>query len=297
MTSLKGTIIKGIAGFYYVATVESGIYACRARGIFRKEKKKPLVGDLVEVEVTDEKDREASLTRILPRRNSLIRPAVANIDQALVLFALRSPDPDGMLLDRFLILMEAQKVPVVVCFNKADLAGDSEALRWRSIYEKCGYDIYVISAEFDRGTDELRQCLRGKTTVVAGPSGAGKSTLTNLMQNVVKMETGELSEKLRRGKNTTRHAELLPLGGGTFFCDTPGFTSLDLPAIEAKELDEFFPEFAPYRQNCRFQDCVHLQEPDCAVRKAQEEGLISRERYEHYRRFYEELKEREKNRW
>ena len=297
MASLKGTIIKGIAGFYYVATVESGIYACRARGIFRKDNQKPLVGDRVEIEVTDEQDKEANVVRILPRKNALIRPAVANVDQAMLLFALRSPDPDGTLLDRFLLLMETQQVPVLICFNKTDLAGDAEAARWREIYESCGYDVHLISAGLEQGTEELKACLQGKTTVVAGPSGAGKSTLTNLMQTAVHMETGELSEKLGRGKNTTRHAELVPLDGDTFFCDTPGFTSLDLPGIEAADRDQYFPEFAPYREQCRFPDCAHMQEPDCAVRDAVDEDKISRERYEHYRRFYEELKDREKNRW
>ena len=292
MTRLSGTIVKGIAGFYYVSTVESGIYACRARGIFRKDGKKPLVGDRVTIEVLDEKDKEANLIELLPRKNALIRPAVANVDQAMVLFALRSPDPDATLLDRFLLRMAQQQVPVVICFNKLDLVEQSAAARWKDIYKACGYEVFLISADREVGVAELKERLAGKTTVVAGPSGAGKSTLTNRIQDVVRMETGSLSEKLQRGKNTTRHAELLPLGENTFFCDTPGFTSLEMPEIPAEELDGYFPEFGPYRGTCRFPDCAHLQEPDCAVRGAVENGAIPQERYQHYTRFYSELKEK-----
>ena len=292
MASLTGTIIKGIAGFYYVATVGSGIYACRARGIFRKEKTKPLVGDRVEIEVLDEKDKEANLIRIQPRKNALIRPAVANVDQAMLLFSLQSPDPDATLLDRFLIMMEKQEVPTVLCFNKTDLVEENEGRRWKDIYTACGYEVFLISAGKEEGIAELKERLQGKTTVVAGPSGVGKSTLTNLMQDVVRMETGELSEKLRRGKNTTRHAELVPLGEDTFFCDTPGFTSLDIPDLQPQELGAYFPEFEPFRGMCRYPDCAHMEEPDCAIRGAVEEGKISAERYRHYQRFYEELKEK-----
>ena len=294
---MTGTIIKGIAGFYYVAVAESGIYACKARGIFRKERQKPLVGDRVEIEVLDEKDKEGNLVRILPRRNKLIRPAVANVDQAMVLFALHDPDPDSTLIDRFLVTMEKQQLPVILCFNKTDLAEDKEIGRWMDLYTGCGYEVFPIRAEKEEGTEELRQRLAGKTTVVAGPSGAGKSTLTNVLMRTIHMETGTLSEKLKRGKNTTRHAELVPLGRDTFFCDTPGFTALDMPAMECGELAACFPEFRPYLRQCRFPDCAHLHEPDCAVQDACREGVIAAGRYEHYRRFYEELKELEKRRF
>ncbi len=294
---MTGTIIKGIAGFYYVAVAGSGIYACKARGIFRKDRQKPLVGDHVEIEVLDERDKEANLVRILPRRNALVRPAVANVDQAMILFALRDPDPDGMLLDRFLVSMERQQVPVLLCFNKTDLAEDEEIRRWMDLYAGCGYEVFPIRAEKEEGTDALRQRLAGRTTVVAGPSGAGKSTLTNVLLRTVHMETGALSEKLKRGKNTTRHAELVPLGDDTFFCDTPGFTALDMPAMECGELASCFPEFRPYLTQCRFPDCSHLHEPDCAVQEACRDGKISSERFEHYRRFFGELKELEKRRY
>ena len=294
---MTGKIIKGIAGFYYVSVAGSGIYACKARGIFRKDGQKPLVGDMVEIEVLDERDKEANLTAILPRRNALVRPAVANVDQAMILFALHEPDPDGMLLDRFLITMERQQIPAFLCFNKTDLAETEEIRRWMDIYTGCGYDVFPIRADAEEGTDAVRQRLAGKTTVVAGPSGAGKSTLTNVLLHTAHMETGVLSEKLKRGKNTTRHAELVPLDDNTFFCDTPGFTALDMPVMPCGELAACFPEFRPCLQGCRFPDCSHLHEPDCAVQEALREGKIAPERYDHYRRFYEELKEAEKRRY
>ncbi len=293
---MTGRIIKGIAGFYYVAA-DRGVYECRAKGIFRKEKRKPLVGDRVEIEVIDEADRTANVVRILPRKNSLIRPQVANADQAMVFFALKSPNPESGLLDRFLISMEKQRIPVFICFNKRDIADSAEASHWRDIYTSCGYDVLLISAERQEGTEEVIRRLKGKTTVVAGPSGAGKSTLTNLMQDEVHMETGELSRKLGRGKNTTRHSELIALGEDTYFCDTPGFTSLDLPEMEPEELQRYFPEFEQYEPYCRFQGCSHIREPDCGVRDAVENGKIFRERYDNYCRFYEELREMKKRRY
>lgn len=294
---MKGKIVKGIAGFYYVSTVESGIYECKAKGIFRKDGQKPLVGDLVRIDVLSEADRTANVTEILPRKNQLIRPAVANVDQAMLLFALKSPNPDGVLLDRFLVMMARQNVPVFLCFNKQDLVSDEEAGYWRDLYTSCGYDVILCSAGRDEGVGEVKRRLYGKTTVAAGPSGVGKSTLTNLLQTEVVMETGEISRKLRRGRNTTRHAELLPMGNETYICDTPGFTSVELPYMEKEELQQYFPEFAPYEPNCRFSLCSHISEPDCGVKQALEEGKIPRERYEHYRLFYEELKEREKRRY
>ena len=296
-TCMTGKIIKGIAGFYYVAVAGSGVYACKAKGIFRKERQKPLVGDLVRIDVLDEQEREANLTDILPRKNALIRPAVANVDQAMILFALREPDPDGMLLDRFLVTMEQQGIPVILCFNKTDLAGREEVRRWKDIYAAAGYEVLAIRALEEEGAEIVRQHLEGRTTVVAGPSGAGKSTLTNALLRTAHMETGALSEKLRRGKNTTRHAELVPLGPETFFCDTPGFTALEMPYMEPETLAACFPEFRPYETACRFPDCAHLQEPDCGVREALENGQIRPERYAHYCRFYEELKERKKRRY
>ncbi|MEE8886351.1 MAG: ribosome small subunit-dependent GTPase A [Eubacteriales bacterium] len=293
---MQGRIIRGIAGFYYVA-VDGIIWTCKARGIFRKNRQKPLVGDFVTIEPTDEAAHEANVTSILERKNALIRPEAANVDQAMVFFALKNPDPDMTLLDRFLVSMEYQGVPVIICFNKSDLDGGGEARGWQDIYRECGYRVNLLSAKEGTGVEEVREQLIGRTTVVAGPSGAGKSTFANRLQSELHMETGELSEKLGRGKNTTRRAELLMVGPDTFFCDTPGFTSLDLPPMEPEELQGCFPEFAKYEPECRFTQCSHISEPDCGVKKALEEGLISRDRYDHYCLFYNELKELKKRRY
>ena len=250
---MQGKIIKGIAGFYYVDVAESGIYECKAKGIFRKEKKKPLVGDNVEIEVLDEKEKTGNLIQILPRKNELIRPAAANVDQALVIFAVRQPDPNYQLLDRFLITMEQQEIPSIICFNKKDLAEQEELDRMYQIYSSCGYQVLLTSAEQEEGISQIRRILEGQTTVVAGPSGVGKSSLTNLLQGEVSMETGEISKKLKRGRHTTRHAQLLTVGEHTYLMDTPGFSSLFVEGMEKEELRFHYPEFAEYEGACRFQ--------------------------------------------
>ena len=287
-----GKIVKGIAGFYYVSVVGTGIYECRAKGIFRKEKKKPLVGDNVRIEILDEEEKEGNLIEILPRKNELIRPAVANIDQAMVIFAMEQPKPNIMLLDRFLVMMEQQGVPVVLCFNKQDLADRAETQRLEEIYRGCGYEVLTVSAKQEEGIEEIRRVLKGKTTAVAGPSGVGKSSITNLLQEEVCMDTGEISQKLKRGKHTTRHSQLIPLDDETYLMDTPGFSSLFVENMEKEDVRLCFPEFAPYEGSCRFQGCLHMGEPDCAVKEAVKEGKIAASRYENYVYFVEELKEK-----
>ena len=243
---MQGKIIKGIAGFYYVDVVESGIYECKAKGIFRKEKRKPLVGDNVEIEILNEEEKTGNLVQIYERKNELIRPAAANVDQALVIFAVRQPDPNYVLLDRFLIAMEQQEIPVIICFNKSDLAKEQELEAMCRIYEGCGYHILTTSASCEEGIETVRELLEGKTTVVAGPSGVGKSSLTNLLQEEISMETGEISKKLKRGKHTTRHSQLLTVGEHTYLMDTPGFSSMFVEGMEKEELRQFFPEFREY---------------------------------------------------
>ena len=291
---MQGKIIKGIAGFYYVHVAGSGVYECKAKGVFRKENIKPLVGDNVEIEVLDEKDMEGSITKILPRKNDLIRPAVANIDQALVVFAVTQPDPHFNLLDRFLVMMERKEIPTVLCFNKTDIAEEPLITELEQIYRGCGYPVLFTSAREEENIGKLKDLLKGKTTAIAGPSGVGKSSLINLLQSEVKMETGSISRKIARGKHTTRHSELLVLGEDSYIMDTPGFSSLYVNDFEKEELKYCFPEFTPYEGRCRFNGCDHIHEPGCAVKAAVEDGKIHRVRYEDYTEMYRELKERKR---
>lgn len=290
---MQGKIVKGIAGFYYVHTT-AGLIECKAKGIFRKDKIKPLVGDNVEIELVDESGDAGNIVEILPRKNALIRPAAANIDQALVIFAIVRPNPNYNLLDRFLITMEKQSLPCVICFNKKDIAAEEEKQELIRAYGGCGYQVLFVSGTMQQGISEIRTYLEGKTTVVAGPSGVGKSTIINALYPEANMETGEISRKIERGKHTTRHAQLFALSDDTFIMDTPGFTSLSLGDMEKEELQSFYPEFAEYEKNCRFGGCAHISEPVCGVKDALMQGKISRVRYDNYAVLYEELKNRKK---
>ena len=289
---MQGKIIKGIAGFYYIYAEDGNIYECKAKGIFRKDNFKPLVGDNVEITVLNEEEKEGSVTSILPRRNSLIRPAVANVDQAFLIFAMENPKPNFLLLDRFLIMMKQQEIPAVICFNKKDVGEKEEMEKLYEIYTGCGYRVVLSSTYEGEGMDEIHEILKGKTTVVAGPSGVGKSSITKCMQGEVQMETGEISKKLKRGKHTTRHSQVIPVEKNTFLVDTPGFSSLYLTDMKEEELRDYFPEFVMYEPQCRFQGCMHIHEPGCAVKKALSEGKISQQRYDNYLALYEELKEK-----
>ena len=292
----KGKIIKSIAGFYEVHTGEN-IYRCRARGVFRALGVKPLVGDDVEIEVTDTVSvpMEGNVIRLLPRKNELVRPNVANVDQALLIFAITHPAPSYNMLDRFLITMSKRDLPAVLCFNKQDLATEEEIRELRETYEACGCIVLFVSVLSPETLTQLREILRGKTTVLTGPSGVGKSTLINTICPGARMETGELSRKISRGRNTTRHVELLAGEEETFLVDTPGFTSLYLMDIKAEELRYYYPEFSEYEGKCRFDGCVHRKEPGCAVRKALEEGKISRIRYGNDCELFDELKNRKED--
>ena len=282
--------MKGIAGFYYVHDGISGIYECKAKGVFRNKKIKPLVGDDVEFTVLDEQEKTGNIVDILERQNELIRPAVANIDQAMVVFAATDPEPNLNLLDRFLVTMESQDVPVVICFNKKDLVTEEEAEKLTSIYKSAGYEVHLTNAKSGEGVEQIRELLRGKTTVLAGPSGVGKSTITNEIQPDAEMETGSISEKIKRGKHTTRHSELFFVEADTFVMDTPGFSSMFVDNMKPEELQQFFPEFDAFVQECRFLGCVHVGERECGVKDAVKQGSLSKARYENYRLIYEELK-------
>lgn len=291
---MQGKIVKGIAGFYYVHVQDMGIYECKAKGIFRKDNTKPLVGDDVAVEVLDEEKKLGNISVILPRKNSLIRPAVANVDQALVIFSITEPAPNFNLLDRFLIMMEQQALPCIICFNKQDISSEEDRKALKEIYEGCGCRVFFTSAGKDREMEELLPVLKGRTTTVAGPSGVGKSSIINCLAPEVCMETGEISKKIQRGKHTTRHTQLIALGAGTYIMDTPGFSSLALTNMEKEELQGYYPEFARFEAECRFRGCAHIQEPGCGIKAAVQEGLISRIRYGNYVLLYEELKDKKK---
>ena len=287
---MQGKIIKGIAGFYYVHEPKLGVYACKAKGIFRNEKIKPLVGDMVEFEITHEGDKEGNITRILPRKNALIRPAVANVDQAMIIFAVAKPLPNLNMLDRFLIMMQMQHVPTIICFNKTDAADMQSREQLFDIYKNCGSKLLFTSVRQNEGIDKVRALLKDKTTVMAGPSGVGKSSMMNCLKPEAAMQTGDISRKIQRGRHTTRHSELFHLEGASYMMDTPGFTSLFINDLEANDLRFYFKEFEPYEGQCRFNGCVHINEPDCAVKEALSQGHISASRYENYVLLYEEIK-------
>mgnify|MGYP004529329337 FL=1 len=291
--SVKGKIIKGIAGFYYVHVPGQGVYECKAKGIFRKNNQIPLVGDDVCMDIVDETVHTGNIVEILDRRSELIRPAVANVDQALVIFSVVKPQPNFNLLDRFLIMMQQQKIPCIICFNKEDLDEEGKGEGYRQIYQNCGYMPLLTSARGQVGIREIGRLLAGKTTTVAGPSGVGKSTIINSLQTSVRMQTGAISRKIDRGKHTTRHSELIALENG-YVLDTPGFSSLGLFDLEKEQLQEYYPEFASFERECRFSGCSHISEPDCGVKKALAAGLVSPMRYENYCALYEELKNRRK---
>lgn len=291
---MTGKIIKGIAGEYFVHVPEHGIIKCKAKGIFRHKNMKPLVGDNVLIEILSVDNSTGSITDILDRKNELIRPAVANIDQTLLVFAAKSPLPNRNLLDRFLVMMESQNMETILCFNKMDLAVKDETDELKDTYEKAGYKVLFISVKNDEGIDEVMSLLSGKTTSLAGPSGVGKSSLINRLVPEAVMETGDISRKIERGKHTTRHSEIFSLGGDTYILDTPGFSSIYTCECEKEELKGFFPDFYPFEGQCRFNGCVHVNEPDCAIKDAVAQGKIGESRYENYVVFYNEIKERKK---
>lgn len=291
---MQGRIIKGISGFYYVFVAESGIYECKAKGIFRNQKIKPLVGDHVEIDVLDEENKLGNIFAILERTNELIRPAVANIDLILLIFSISHPEPNFNLLDRFLVQMHALEVPVILCFNKCDLQTEQEQEKIKSLYINTNYTILFVSAKNKIGIENLKERLTGMTAAVAGPSGVGKSSIINLLQEEVEMETGAISKKIERGKHTTRHSQIIPIKENTYIMDTPGFSSFSPSDMEKEELCYCYPEFLEYIDQCRFRGCIHVNEPDCAVKQAVKQGAISTMRYENYKQILQEIIDKKK---
>ena len=293
MTRIEGRIVRGIAGFYYVAT-EHGIVECRARGKFRKDNVTPLVGDIVEIQMIN--DSEGYILNILPRKNELTRPPVANVDQAIIVFAIVRPELNRVLLDKMIVLAESNDIEPVICINKVDLKEDREAFDLVTIYQKIGYKAVTTSVVTKDGIKELKSYLKDKVSFFAGPSGVGKSSLINSIQSNIKLKTGEVSEKLLRGRHTTRSVELLSLDFGGYVLDTPGFTALTLD-IDNQDLRYYFREFLELQRGCKFSSCLHVNEPDCNIIKAVKEGLIDKNRYLSYLSLLKELKEKEKRRY
>lgn len=292
---MQGKIIKGIAGFYTVYGENGKPYECKARGNFRKSGIKPYVGDDVVIQILDEQELLGNVEEILPRKNTLVRPAVANVDQAMIVFAMASPMPNLNLLDRFLVMMEWQGLQTVICFSKQDIVEKEKETQLQEIYRSCGKQVIFFSNTEGTGIDEIRKCLSGRTTVLAGPSGVGKSSLLNRIYPQALSEVGGISEKIGRGKHTTRHSELFHIGKDSFLFDTPGFSSLNLPEEMLKEdLRSCMREFVLYEPECRFMGCSHIHEPGCRVKQKLEEGSIPGSRYENYVQMYEELAEAEK---
>ena len=287
---INGKIIKGIGGFYYVDT-ENGLYECRARGIFRKNKITPLVGDRVSISVVDEENKKGVVEEIEKRDTELVRPPIANVDKALIVFAIKNPAPNLSLLDRFIVLAEKENLEIVIVFTKVDLDADGELLdELKSIYEVSGYKVIPVSNKLKLNIDKIKEELKENTVVFAGPSGVGKSSLLNEVDKNFELKTGEVSDKIKRGKHTTRHAELLKLECGGMVADTPGFSSLTLDDIDESELKEYFIEFDKY-DDCRFGSrCIHENEPSCAVKEAVENGEISKKRYESYIQLLNEIR-------
>lgn len=277
---LKGIIIKGISGFYYVEVEDGTVVECKARGRFRKDKSVPLVGDRVRVELIDRD--HGVIDSIENRKSQLIRPLVANIDQAVVIFALRKPDINYTLLNKILIQIEHNGLDSVICFNKSDLDDGSIFNNVCEIYENVGYRVIKTIGVNGEGIEDLKEILGNKISVFTGPSGAGKSTIFNKLQSKVVMETADISARVDRGKHTTRHAELIEIQKGTYIVDTPGFSTVDLSFIEPEKLQYAFKEFEPFIGECRFSSCIHFKESNCEIKNQVEKGIIHRERYNAY---------------
>ncbi|MCB2285590.1 ribosome small subunit-dependent GTPase A [Clostridium algidicarnis] len=285
---MKGIITKGIGGFYYIDTVDE-VFECKARGKFRHDELTPMVGDKVEITVENGK---GVIEKIYKRSSELTRPMVSNVSQAFIVFAIKDPDLNIELLNRFILLCEYNNIKPIICINKIDLCEKEEYLYIQDIFKDLGYELLFIKAKEEDNLKPLKKMLKDNVTVLCGPSGSGKSTILNSLIGNYKMETGEVSKKIGRGKHTTRHSELIQIEQG-FLLDTPGFSTLDVDIMPKEELQYLFPEFSSYRQ-CKFNSCLHNKEPGCKVKEALDKGNISKVRYDFYIKTLEEIMGRRK---
>lgn len=287
----QGQIRKALSGYYYVYQ-DGELIQCRGRGVFRNRGESPLVGDIVDY--TKEGESDGYVMKIHPRKNELVRPPIANIDQAILVFSVKEPDFNTLLLDRFLVVLESFFVQPIICLTKMDLLTADEKQRLQekiADYEVIGYTVLTTYQDDSTLMERLYPLLEEKISVLAGQSGVGKSTLLNTLLPDLQLKTGEISQSLGRGKHTTRHVELIEVGNG-LLADTPGFSSFDFDTIEKEELTACFPEFQRLSENCKFRGCLHTKEPKCAVKEALASGEVRQYRYEHYEQFLQEIMER-----
>ena len=289
---MKGLIRKGIGGFYYVQT-EAGLVEAKGRGIFKKDGITLAVGDFVDIDIIEEAEKKGVINEILPRKNQFIRPPIVNVDVFLIVFAATRPKPNFALVDKFLVMAEMHNVEAVICINKCDGASETEIAEMKAVYEPV-YPVLCVSGKTGQGLAELEAQIAGKSAALAGPSGVGKSTILNAMIPHANMETGEISEKTKRGKHTTRHVELFSVDGGGMVFDTPGFTSFEILEAGEDDLRLYYPEIERYDGQCRYDNCRHMTEPDCAVREAVRKGEIHKLRYASYTANLEEIRSRKK---
>ncbi len=287
---IEGIIVRGVGGNYYV-DIGNEIIECRARGLFRVQNIKPLVGDKVLIRLTteNEHDRSGYIEEIKERTNEIKRPSVANVEQLLIFFAVCNPEPSFLLLDKLLIAAEINKLKPIICFNKSDLISEERKKEIKNIFINTGYKVIFTSKYDEESIRELKFVLKDKLSVFSGPSGVGKSSMMNAVQPDFELKTGDISEKLKRGKHTTRHAEIYKLNFGGFVVDTPGFSSFELETVDQFKLSEYYPEIYKYSSGCRFDDCLHHKEPSCVIKDAVSEGLISEMRYLNYTKILEDI--------